>query len=1133
MRTVRTAIRRPVTVSMFVVAVCLFGAVSVDRLPLDLLPDISYPSLTIQTEFEDAAPEEVEALVTRPVEENVGVVPGLSRISSISRPGQSEVILEFGWDTDMDLAVMDVREKLDLANLPREAEQPVILRFDPAYDPVMRLHLYGDASLSRLRDLVDRKVKRGLESASGVAAVKVAGGREEQIRIEIDEKRLAELNIPVSDVSNVIREANLNQASGSLYDLDANYLVRVLNEFQSVEEIRKLIVRNLDGRQVVMDDVARVWRGTKEREVISRFNGRESVELRIYKEGDANAVSVSEAVRQRLDQLKEQKTYPGELTHEIVYDQAQFINLAIRNVAAAALLGGLLATFVLFVFLRDLRSTATIGLSIPISVMATFTLMYQTGVSLNIMSLGGVALGVGMLVDNSIVVLESIHRHRRRNPDLAEAVYRGTREVGKAVAASTLTTVAVFLPMIFVEGIAGQLFKDQALTITYALLASLAVALTVIPMVLSRRRIAVEPVAESGGGQAPAAGGGNARLTRVVRAVGSAGARVLKFLTVDLVLVVVGDLRRLLRTLGRGLLKLLTPLLGRFDSGFESLRRTYPGLLAWSLDHKASVLALTFFLVGLSAAMAGFLGAELIPSLVQGKFSFEIQLPQGKPLEETDRIIREVEGQVLSLDGVATVSSSVGGGADDQFATGPLEEHRGWIHVSMEDGRDKAGEERVIGRTRNLLGQYPGLTHLFGRPTLFSFREPVEVEIYTYDLAAQRSIAENVMARLSGIGGLADVQSSTRLGNPEIQISFRREQLARLGLDEGQAAEILRSKIRGDVASRFRDQERQLDILVQAAESDRDAIEDVRDLVINSGPDSAGAGGNRRGNGEGVQSRADGGRSGGGGTRIGSDAARTEMDSDAGEGNSQVPIRLGSVARVELSRGPGEIRRVGSQRAAVVSASLAGADLGTVSRKIEAEINGMSRELPPDSLVTLGGQHREYDRSRSSLLFALALAVLLVYLVMASQFESLVHPFVILFTVPVALVGVAAALFVTGSTVSVMVLLGVIILVGIVVNNGIVLIDYTNQLRNRGLGRREALIQAGQVRLRPIVMTTMTTVLGLLPMALGWGEGSEVRSPMAITVMGGLLFATLLTLILVPVLYEGLDRKADTSSHAG
>ena len=671
------------------------------------------------------------------------------------------------------------------------------------------------------------------------------------------------------------------------------------------------------------------------------------------------------------------------------------------------------------------------------------------------------------------------------------------------MAASTLTTVAVFLPMIFVEGIAGQLFKDQALTITYALLASLAVALTVIPTVLSRRRIAVEPVQESGTGQTPAAGAEEGRLARLVRVAGRGGVRVLKFFAVDLVLVVVGDLRRLLRTLGRGLLKLLNPLLGRVDSGFESLRRTYPRLLAWSLDHKGSVLALTLGLVVGSAGLARFLGAELIPSLVQGKFSFEIELPQGKPLEETDRIIREVESRVLDLAGVATVFSSVGGGADEQFATGPLEEHRGWIHVSMKDGRDKAGEERVIGRTRSLLGQYPGLAHLFGRPTLFSFREPVEVEIYSYDLAAQRSIADKVMTRLSGIDGVADVQSSTRLGNPEVRISFRREQLARLGLDEGQAAEVVRSKIRGDVASRYRDQERQLDILVQAAESDRDAIQDIRDLVINTRQDRAGAAGNRSGAQDGSRSRAFGARSGEGGTGSGSNAGRTEMDSETGEGDSQVPIRLGSVARVQLSRGPGEIRRVGSQRAAVVSANLAGADLGTVSREIEALLSGMSRELPPDSMVTLGGQHREYDRSRSSLLFALALAVLLVYLVMASQFESLVHPFVILFTVPVALVGVVAALFVTGSTVSVMVLLGVIILVGIVVNNGIVLIDFTNQLRHGGLSRREALIEAGKVRLRPILMTTLTTVLGLLPMALGWGEGSEVRTPMAITVMGG------------------------------
>ncbi|MFQ5928367.1 MAG: efflux RND transporter permease subunit, partial [Acidobacteriota bacterium] len=476
MNVTKIAIRRPVTVSMFIVAVILFGVVSLDRLALNLLPDISYPSLTIQTDFEDAAPEEIESLVTRPIEEAVGVVSGLTRMSSVSRPGQSEVVLEFAWDTNMDLASMDVRETLDLIELPRDTEKPVVLRFDPSYDPVMRLQLYGDLSLSRLRYVGEKELKKGLESTEGVAAVKVVGGREEQIHIEIDEKRLAELGISITEVTNVIEQANLNQASGSLYDLDANYLVRMLNEFRSVDEIERIIIRDQDGRKIVLGDIARVWRGTKDRDIIARFNGEESVELGVYKEGDANTVTVSEAVRAKLEALTKSKTFPKGIEYQIVFDQAKFISQSIYNVLTAAVLGGLLATIVLFVFLRDVRSTLIIGLSIPISIMATFALMYQTDITLNIMSLGGIALGVGMLVDNSIVVLESVHRHKKADGSLADGVYRGTKEVGRAVTASTLTTVAVFVPLVFVEGIAGQLFKDQALAITYSLVVSLLVA---------------------------------------------------------------------------------------------------------------------------------------------------------------------------------------------------------------------------------------------------------------------------------------------------------------------------------------------------------------------------------------------------------------------------------------------------------------------------------------------------------------------------------------------------------------------------------------------------------------------------------------------------------------------------------
>lgn len=487
MQITKTAIRRPVTVAMFVVAVMLFGIVSLQRLPLNLLPDISYPSLTVQTELADTAPVEIESLITRPVEEQVGVVSGLRRLTSVSRSGQSEVVLEFAWGTNMDFAAMDVREKLDGLTLSEDAEKSVVLRFDPSHDPIMRMQVFGDLSLSQLRYLGEKELKQGLESTEGVAAVKVLGGREEQILIHVDERRLAELGIPITEVTNILRQENLNQASGSLYDQDARYLVRMLNEFRAIDEIQRIIVRDREGRKVVLGDVADVRRGAKDREVIARFNGKESVELAIYKEGDANTVTVSRDVRAKLANMEKSPSYPKGISHEIVFDQAGFITESVNNVRTAAVFGGLLATAILFIFLRDARSTGIIALSIPISIMATFAMMYQTDITLNIMSLGGVALGVGMLVDNSIVVLESVARHRRDSVSLADAAYRGTREVGMAVTASTLTTVAVFLPLVFVEGIAGQLFKDQALTITYSLLASLLVALTFIPMVLGFR----------------------------------------------------------------------------------------------------------------------------------------------------------------------------------------------------------------------------------------------------------------------------------------------------------------------------------------------------------------------------------------------------------------------------------------------------------------------------------------------------------------------------------------------------------------------------------------------------------------------------------------------------------------------
>ena len=1137
MQITRTAIRRPVTVSMFVAAVILFGIVSLQRLPLNLLPDISYPSLTIQTELPDTAPAEIEALITRPVEEQVGVVSGLRRLTSISRADQSEVVLEFAWNTNMDFAAMDVREKLDGLTLPEDAEKPVVLRFDPSHDPIMRMQIFGDLSLSQLRYLAEKELKQGLESTEGVAAVKVLGGREEQIRIEVDEKRLAELGIAITEVTNILRQENLNQASGSLYDQDARYMVRMLNEFRSVDEIRHIIVRNEQGRNVVLGDVARVWRGTKDREVIARLNGRESVELAIYKEGDANTVTVSRDVRDKLAGMEKSPFYPQGLEYEIVFDQASFISESVNNVRMAAILGGLLATAILFIFLRDGRSTLIIGMSIPISIMATFALMHQTDITLNIMSLGGVALGIGMLVDNSIVVLESVARHRREGVSLAEAAYGGTKEVGLAVTASTLTTVAVFLPLVFVEGIAGQLFKDQALTITYSLLASLLVALTFIPMVLGlrMRQEEVEEVdqqtkTEGAVAQAEAVGG----FRLVYRDLSTAGRWLVWAVFSAAIPSILWAVRFAAREIGRLLLTLISPLMKLTLRGFESLYLSYPRVLEASLNNKPIVFVSVFGLVALAALLYGSLGGELIPPLSQGEFSFEVRFPEGTPLDTTDRVFQGIEKKVAAIDDVQTVFTSVGGSNENQFSQSALEEHSGRIFVLMKDRENRQAEERTIAQVRDALAGYPDAAYTFARPTLFSFKTAIEVEAYAFDIEDQRRAAAMVIERLETIPGLSDIQTTTKLGSPEIQVRFDRERLARLGLDETRIGEILRNKIRGDIASRYREEDKQIDILVRADESHRDTIADLKTLVINdrgnSNPNrTTGQNNEQNSSGASAVSSSTSVRSGAANNRANSNRRNQQNRQQETEEEQNVeapaaPIRLGAVADIRIARGPAEVRRIRSQRAAVISANLVGRDLNSVSDDIRAELQDLRTELPLNTTVGLAGQNEEAEESFRSLQFALALAVFLVYLVMASQFESLTHPFVILFTVPLALVGVVLSLFVTGTAVSVMVLLGVIVLAGIVVNNAIVLVDYTNQLRRRGTSKREAVLLAGQVRLRPILMTTLTTVLGLFPMALGWGEGSEIRAPMAVTVMGGLVFSTLLTLVLIPVVYEAVDR---------
>lgn len=1063
MKIIRFSIGRPVTIAMIFIAAVVFGLVSLDRLDVKLLPEISYPTLTVQTDYPDAAPLEVENFVTRPLEEAVGVIAGLRNLRSVSKSGRSEITLEFSWDSKMDYAALEVREKIDLIELPREAQQPVILRYDPSLDPVIRLGVYGDENLVRLRYIADRTVKKELESLDGIASAKVLGGLEEEIQVVLDEKRLASYGIPITTVSNRLLQDNINQSGGKLRDRGSEFLLRTENEFRTVDDIRNTIVSEQDGRRIVLADLGSVTRGYREREVIARINGKEAVEVAIYKEGDANTVEVAERVKRRVSQLQGQ--LPEGVKMEVLFDQSRFIKTSINEVLSNAVLGAILAIIVLYLFLRDLRSTLIIGLSIPISILATFVMMRQLGVSLNLMSLGGIALGVGMLVDSSIVVLESISRYKDKGVDRAEATYQGASDVGQAVVASTLTSVAVFLPIVFVEGIAGQVFRDQALTVSISLLASLVVSLMLIPMISALQgRPAIDP--ERVFGPPDPKKERRNRVSRGLAVTWRVGTQTIPSYVLRGYFSMVMVLRRLFGLLVR-------PGLGAFGAMYRSVERWYEPALDAALRHRGVFIFSVFLLFAVSLWAGQFLGAELIPQFSQGEFSFNVTLPEGSPLDATDARLREMEGIVEDSRGVDSYFTSVGVASRLGSNTKSKDKNIGQLNVVIDAKGNQHKEEQVVESLRSRFARVEGMDFKFARPMYFTLQTPVEVEIYGYNLEMLQRVAGEVERGLADIKGIKDIKTSMEAGNPELNVVFDRDRLSSFGLSLDEVSNRLKTKIQGEVPTKFKERELQVDIRVRTTAWQAENVNELKSLVV----------GEREG----------------------------------------APITLGTVASIDVARGLSQITRLSQQRAAVVSANLSGRDLASVSRDIESVVGRIA--LPHGITVELGGQNEELNRSFRSLMFALVLAIFLIYLVMAAQFESFVHPFIILFTVPLGAIGVVWILLATGQSLSVVVMIGAIMLSGIVVNNAIVLIDYINKLRRRGLSKLDAIREAGKTRLRPIVMTTLTTVLGLLPMALGLGEGAEIRAPMALTVIGGLVGATVLTLLVIPAVYSLVDRR--------
>lgn len=1075
MKLVNTAVARPVTVWMFTLAVLLFGMVSVGRLAVNLLPDLSYPSLTVRTTYLGAAPAEVEQLVSKPVEEALGIVKGARKVTSVSRAGRSDVVLEFDWGTDMDLALLEVREKLDVLFLPLDVEKPLLLRFNPNLDPVVRLSLskpnMTQADLVAMRTFAEEDFRRRLESFSGIAAVRPDGGLMQEIQVLVDPQKLSQLQLDISVISQRLKAENINLAGGRLDTPAYDYLVRTINQFAELSEIENLYLTTVGNSQIRLKDVATVRDAFADRQSISYINGNQAIELAIYKEGDANSVKVAEALLARLPELREM--LPSGYQLDVLYDQSQFIKQAIDDVKSAGIVGGILAMLVLYLFLRNVWATVIISVSIPLSVIATFNLMYGQNITLNMMSLGGIALAVGLLVDNAIVVLENIARYKEQGLGAKEAAIKGAGEVAMAITASTLTTVAVFFPLVFVEGIAGQLFRDQALTVTFALLVSLVVALTLIPTMAARGRNAAMPedgmaMPENSPESLP-----SLRPTRwfhwpllPFRLVGRFAYLLLVSITV------LGGL--FYKGIGKLLYWILRPAVLAVQATLRVAEHAYLRLLRLALAAKTLTFGITLGVAALCFSLLPRLGADVIPQLSQGEFYVDIQLPVGSAIEQTDTILKQLAEQVKTYPAVARTYGLAGTGAQMTVDPAIGGSHWGRLHVVMKDDALVEDEALVQEQLRQQFVAMPGVTSRFDRPQLFSFSNPLEIEISGYDLTQLAETSERVMGLLAQEGRFTDIKSSLRPGQPEITLYFDHARLAQLGMTAQQVARRVATYIGGEVAGQYSLNDRKIDIRVRLDEQYRQYELQLAELIINPG--------------------------------------------------ASEPLPLSAVADIRREMGPSEITRVGQQRVAIVSANLAYGDLEQATRAAETVLQQVV--MAPGQQAAVMGQSEEMEKAYSSLIFALLLAIFLVYLVMASQFENLLQPLLILFTVPLAGAGAILGLWLTDTRLSVIVFIGLIMLAGIVVNNAIVLIDRINQLRAEGVVMVEAIILAGQSRLRPVLMTTLTTILGLLPLALGTGEGSEIRAPMAITVIFGLGIATLLTLVFIPVLYSLQSERA-------
>ncbi len=1006
----RTAIRRPISTFMVFLAVLVLGGFSLKRIAIDLYPDITFPVIMLMTGYEGAAPLEVEKMVTEPLEKMVSTVNNIKEVSSVSSDGVSVIIMNFDWGANMDEVANDVRERVSLVKgaLPEGADDPLAFKFDPSLMPLMVLSLSGDRDLVQLRYLADEDIRYELEQIEGVASIEVTGGKEREIQVQVDRSQLASVDLSLGQLINALRTENLNLPGGYVESSEKEFFVRTMGEFNQVSQIENVVIANKGGVPIYLRDVAQVKDTFKEQRTEIRVNGKSGIIMVVRKQSGTNTVRVADRIHEKLTQIG--KDLPQGVEVGIIFDTSQFIKDSIFQLAQMAILGAIIAIIIIFLFFGNIPSGLIIFSAIPLSIMVAFILMHVSHLTLNMMTLGGLALGVGMMVDSAIVVLENIFRHREEGKSIGEAAVAGSDEVGMAITASILTTLVVFLSLLFTTGIASIFFKHLAYTVAFALLSSLFVALTLIPVLCSKYLS--------------------------VRSHRAGEERI-------------GFSRRI--------------------SGYVEER--YQGVLGWALGHRKTVIASAVAILIASFLLAPRIGTRFMPAMDEGRFSVDVQMPVGTRLALTDEISREVEEKLREntpeLESLLAQVGATGGMMG--FSGGAS--HKASLTVKLVDlSQRKRSTREIVDSLRGKLktgeatvrfgGGDPGEEMLFGG-------SPIALDIKGYDLTEGKRLAQEIFDSIRKVKGVVEPRMSLEEGQPELQVRIDRDKASSLGLNFSQIAQTIRTANAGTVASWFREGGNEYNILVRLQAEDREGPADLGKIFI------------------------------------------------ASPLGRQIP--LDSVAWIEEGLGPVQIERKEQERVITVSGGIKGRDLGSVTRDIKETLADI--RIPEGFLVEFGGEQQEMAESFRSLFFALILAVVLVYMVMASQFESLRYPFVIMLALPFAAIGVILILFLSGTIFTVVVYIGLIMLAGIVVNNGIVMISYINILRERGLALSEAVRMGARRRLRPILMTTFTTVFALLPMALGLGAGAGMWAPMARTVIGGLLSSFIFTLILVPTLY--------------